>query len=102
MRDRAARYPEIPPGWETVSTRSVGPFTTHSTFRRSDGVVAEWTSRFNRKHTSLRSPDRDGGIWWAPRRASWWIGVLFVVGSTCFLVGPFPGFVELVGSTVDG
>ena len=40
--------------------------------------------------------------WWGPRRASWWIGVLFAIGSTCFLVGPIPGFVELVGSTVDG
>jgi hypothetical protein len=28
--------------------------------------------------------------------------VLFAIGSTCFLVGPFPGFVELVGSGVDG
>jgi hypothetical protein len=42
-----------------------------------------------------------GSVWWAPRRAVWWIGVLFAVGSTCFLVGPFPGFVELVGSAVD-
>jgi hypothetical protein len=41
-------------------------------------------------------------VWWAPDRASWWIGVLFAVGSTCFLVGPIPGFVEIVGSTVDG
>ena len=40
-------------------------------------------------------------VWWAPRRASWWIGVLFAIGSTCFLVGPFPGFVELVGSKAD-
>ena len=30
-----------------------------------------------------------------------WIGVLFAIGSTCFLVGPFPGFVELVGSEAD-
>jgi hypothetical protein len=28
--------------------------------------------------------------------------VLFAIGSACFLVGPFPGFVELVGSRVDG
>jgi len=35
-------------------------------------------------------------------RATWWIGVLFAIGSTCFLVGPLPGFVELVGSEVDG
>jgi hypothetical protein len=40
--------------------------------------------------------------WWAPCRAAWWIGVLFAIGSTCFLVGPFPGLVELVGSEIDG
>ena len=45
---------------------------------------------------------RREGVWWAPRRAGWWIGVLFAIGSTCFLIGPFPGFVELVGSAVDG
>jgi hypothetical protein len=31
-----------------------------------------------------------------------WIGVLFAIGSACFLVGPFPGFVQLVGSGADG
>jgi len=39
--------------------------------------------------------------WWAPQRTTWWIGVLFAIGSTCFLVGPFPGLVELVGSQID-
>jgi hypothetical protein len=39
--------------------------------------------------------------WRAPRRAVWWTGVLFAIGSTCFLVAPFPGFAELVGSEVD-
>jgi hypothetical protein len=28
--------------------------------------------------------------------------VLFAIGSTCFLVGPFPGFEQLVGSGADG
>jgi hypothetical protein len=41
-------------------------------------------------------------VWWAPRRSGWWTGVLFALGSTCFLVGPLPGFVELVGSAADG
>jgi hypothetical protein len=40
-------------------------------------------------------------VWWAPRRASWWIGVLFAIGSTCFLIAPFPDFEQLVGSAVD-
>ncbi len=44
---------------------------------------------------------RDSG-WWRPHRAAWWIGVLFAIGSACFLVGPFPGFVQLVGSAADG
>ena len=39
--------------------------------------------------------------WWTPQRATWWIGVLFAIGSTCFVVGPLPGLVELVGSEVD-
>jgi YrhK-like protein len=36
------------------------------------------------------------------RRVTWWIGTLFAVGSLCFLVGPFPGFVQLVGAAADG
>jgi len=38
----------------------------------------------------------------ASRSANWWIGVLFAIGSVCFLVGPFPGFIDLVGSAADG
>src|SRR3954453_21628291 len=29
------------------------------------------------------------------------IGLGFAIGSVCFLVGPFPGFVELVGAEAD-
>ena len=36
------------------------------------------------------------------RRANTSIAVLFAVGSTCFFVGPFPGYVQLVGSSADG
>jgi hypothetical protein len=43
-----------------------------------------------------------GSRWWGPRRSSWWIGLLFAIGSACFLLGPMPGFVQLVGSAVDG
>ena len=37
----------------------------------------------------------------ADRSTTWWIGTLFAIGSTCFLVGPFPGFVDLVGAEAD-
>jgi hypothetical protein len=43
----------------------------------------------------------------APRalaRANWdrWIAIGFAIGSACFFVGPFPGFVQLVGEGADG
>src|SRR3954454_14990907 len=40
-------------------------------------------------------------MWWAPRVRTWWIGVLFALGSACFAIGPFPGFVHLVGAQAD-
>jgi hypothetical protein len=47
-------------------------------------------------------PSRGGHSgWWAPRHASWWIAVLFIGGSACFVVAPFPGFVQLVGAGAD-
>jgi YrhK-like protein len=30
-----------------------------------------------------------------------WIGAGFAIGSLCFLIGPFPGFVQLVGVRAD-
>jgi hypothetical protein len=45
-------------------------------------------------------------IHWASRKQSRSvtraIGLLFAIGSTCFLIGPFPGFIQLVGSGADG
>jgi hypothetical protein len=32
----------------------------------------------------------------------WWIGILFAIGATCFVVAPFPGYLNLVGSSADG
>jgi hypothetical protein len=31
-----------------------------------------------------------------------WMALFFAIGSACFFVGPFPGYVTLVGSTVVG
>src|SRR5690349_12989789 len=30
-----------------------------------------------------------------------WMASLFAIGSLCFLVGPFPGYIDLVGPTAD-
>ena len=31
-----------------------------------------------------------------------WMALCFALGSTCFLIGPFPGYVQLVGASADG
>ncbi|HKO27007.1 MAG TPA: hypothetical protein VJU80_06080 [Solirubrobacteraceae bacterium] len=31
-----------------------------------------------------------------------WMALFFALGSTCFLIGPFPGYAQLVGETADG
>jgi hypothetical protein len=31
-----------------------------------------------------------------------WIGLGFASGSACFLIGPFPGYVQLLGAEADG
>jgi len=61
--------------------------------------------RWHRKHESRLSRVRPGAehMLWAPHRASWWIAVLFAVGSLCFLVAPLPSFLDRVGpQTVAG
>ncbi len=98
-------YPRTPDGWTAIERAKVGPFTTSVTYRRPDGSLSHWRSRVHRKHASALSRTRakPARHWWfAPDRASWWIGVLFALGSTCFLIAPFPGFLQLVGSGADG
>ena len=100
----ADRYPRTPEGWTVFARREAGPFTTRVEYRKPDGEAVVWESRFHRKHASTlsRAGAKRASRLWAPQLASWWIGVLFAIGSACFFVGPFPGFVNLVGSSADG
>jgi hypothetical protein len=98
-----SEYPATPTGWTELGRRSTGPFTTGVTYAHPDGRRLEWSSRRHRKHASrLSRVRRRDSVWWAPHRASWWISVLFVVGSLCFLVAPLPAFLDLVGARMDG
>src|SRR4051812_24655107 len=42
-------------------------------------------------------------VWVMPHAAAQerWMALAFAVGSACFLVGPFPGYVQLVGARAD-
>jgi hypothetical protein len=97
------QYPPPPEGWEVEKRRHTGPFTTAVTYLHPDGRRIHWSSREHRKRSAhLAGGRRHEHPYWAPRRAWWWMAVLFALGSTCFLVGPFPGFVDLVGPRIDG
>ena len=77
-------YLDLPEGWERVEAEGPGPFVSAEVLRRPDGTLVRWYSRSHRKRP-LGSPSRSG-TWWRPDRVSWWMGVLFAVGSSCFLV----------------
>ena len=74
--------------------RGLGPFVTFIEYERPGGLLAQWESRRQRK-------SRSGSTWWAPRSRSWWIGVLFAIGSILFALGAVPGYAQAVGRLPD-
>lgn len=88
MDDRRRVPVPTPSGWTIESTRGFGPFITRIRYRLADGTIRVWRSRDHRKGL-----DRPG----VPRR-TWWIAVLFCIGSTCFTVGPLPAYESWVGT----
>ncbi len=71
---------ELPEGWERVAADGPGPFVTSEVLRAPDGSLVRWRSRLHRKGRA--GPHE--GVWWRPDRVSWWMGLLFAIGSACF------------------
>jgi hypothetical protein len=63
------------------------PFVTEVEYSLPDGRRVRWTARRHRKGLGRG------------RSLTWVIATLFVIGSTCFVLGPFPWYVEAVGAT---
>lgn len=96
-----------PPGWRIARKWGPRPFVTRALLRRDDGIEVEWTSRRQRKRLGLRAPtERPGPIrGFRPQMASamsWAIGLLFMVGSTCFALGSLPWYFNAVPGAVGG
>jgi hypothetical protein len=76
-----------------VERRGLGRFTTAVLFEDPSGQRLVWSSRRNRKgldpepaHLSSRSPPRHL-LPISPGSLTWWIAVLFMIGSALFAVG---------------
>ncbi len=96
-------YLEIPEGWERVGSEGPKPFVTAELLRRPDGSVVRWESRAHRKGApGRRRPARGESVWWRPHRRSWWMAVLFAIGSTCFAVGGVEAQWSLTSVSVTG
>lgn len=91
-------YVQVPGNWSRGAAFGLGRFVTREEFRRSDGTLLVWDSRWHRKHPLS---GRAESTWLAFRALSWWIGVLFAVGSACFALGALPTYADAVGTNTD-
>ena len=62
-----------------MSTVSIGGVVVHVRHVGEDGRNREWNARWHRRQRS-----RDGAV---GRTVSWWLSVLFLIGSVLFVVG---------------
>ena len=76
------------------------PFATVRHVVRPDGTVVRLESRWHRKHQAPAPAGRE--LWWAPHDRTWWMGVLFAIGSALFALGVVPAYADAVGVRADG
>lgn len=77
----------LPAGASDVVVSGPRPFVADIRYSLADGRSVHWQSR------ALRKAGRTAN----GRGTTWWIGMLFVIGSACFVLGPIPSYVSLVG-----
>jgi hypothetical protein len=103
---RASSTWQLPPGWVRISAQRWGPFVVRELARRPDGEVVELSARRHRK--GLRPVPAGGGlsaprahaVVWAPAHLGWWVGALFIIGSTCFAGGSIPALSSVVSAKI--
>lgn len=80
------------------------PFTTRRIFRDADGALLAWHARRHRKGLSGRLLEEGHFIsttLWQPKQLNWWIGLIFMLGASCFAAGSVlclaPGLAKVCG-----
>lgn len=99
----------VPDSWEHVESTGAGPFESRRVWRLPDGSEYVWEDRRHRKGRGPYAPSgraaeytpalRRRSPWlefYAPRRLSWWVAIIFIAGSVLFTLGAlaslFAGF----------
>ncbi len=77
-------YAAHPAGWRVVETAGVGPFVTRAVYEDPQGRQVEWTSR---RHRTGGAHPAATPVW---HLLGWWVGALFIVGSSLFALGSLP------------
>jgi hypothetical protein len=93
-------YVKSPKSCTCETSEGPGHFRTQATYKNLEGRTLTWNSRYYRKHKSNLDINI-GSVWWAPSAVSWWIGILFAIGATCFTLGSFPIYIKMVSTIVD-
>ncbi|MEV6269399.1 hypothetical protein AB0L64_19665 [Kribbella sp. NPDC051936] len=81
---------DVPPDATDLVVEGPRPFVTRVQYRRADGRVVRWEARARRKAAGARGFG-----------TTWWAGLLFAIGSACFVVGPIPEYAQAVGGHGD-
>ena len=89
MTARTAHLPiKLPDDATDVVVAGPRPFVTDVRYTLPDGSRHHWEARRHRKEAGGRGA----------HSLTWRIGLLFVIGSACFVAGPIPFYVNLVGT----
>ena len=91
--------------FKEVEAHGPWPFVTRRIYRGVDGVLQVWHARHHRKGLASQ---KVGATLWQPRQMNWWIGLIFMLGASCFaaasLLSLLPSLatgLQLSGQTVN-
>jgi hypothetical protein len=92
---------DLPEDWSCLKTTGPGPFVTKAIMSHPKGSHVQWNSRDQRKHHNLLEGNPTS-TWYSPSSIGWWVGILFAIGASFFVLGTIPIYINYIGMQIDG